>query len=251
MHADRPLPKSRATRHAQFAGAVALAAAAATGAVAGSTLAPSATLPGAAAEPTTAPTGSSAAPTAPSTSTSTGTSSTRPSTTGSSGSTATSATGSSTAGGSFPVDGDGYVDSAARCDDQVPVAFGRTSRALVAVCVDRDGQLEYRGVRLSDKASVNMPASRASDGAIVASNDGVTYAVSPTMLLVSEGDTVIYRDAWIEFREPRFSEDTQKPATTSSSPTAGPTSTGSTSTAPTTTVTTTTVTVTPSSQADS
>ena len=228
MHVDRPLPRSRATRHAQLAGAVALATAAAAGAVAGSTVAPSATLPDAAAEPTTSPstspTASSAAPTG------------------------TSATGSSATGGSFPIDGDGYVDSAARCDDdQVPVAFGRTSRALVAVCVDRDGQLEYRGVRLSDKASGNVPAGRAADGAIVASNDGVTYAVSPSMLLVSEGDTVIYRDAWIEFREPRFSEETQKPAATSTSST----STSPTSTAPTTTVTTTTVTVTPSSREDS
>lgn len=119
------------------------------------------------------------------------------------------------------------------------MAFGRTARALVAVCVDRDGQLEYRGVRLSDEASVSVPASRASGGAIVATNDGVTYAVSPTMLLVSEGDTVIYRDAWIEFREPRFSENAQKPAATT---------TPSTSTPPTSTVTTTTVTVTPSSQ---
>jgi len=137
------------------------------------------------------------------------------------------------------------------------VAFGRTSRALVAVCVDRDGQLEYRGVRLSDEASVTVPASRSSDGAIVATNDGVTYAVSPTMLLVSEGDNVIYRDAWIEFREPRFSEDTT--SSTSSAPTSSPSTSTSpttstaptttrTGTAPTTTVTTTTVTATPSAQ---
>ncbi|HOB48668.1 MAG TPA: hypothetical protein PKK01_05075 [Mycobacterium sp.] len=134
------------------------------------------------------------------------------------------------------------------------MAFGRTSRALVAVCVDRDGQLEYRGVRLSDEASVTVPASRSSDGAIVATNDGVTYAVSPTMLLVSEGDSVIYRDAWIEFREPRFSEDTT--SSTTSAPTSSPSTstapatTTRTSAAPTTTVTTTTVTVTPSAQPD-
>ncbi|MCB0924107.1 MAG: hypothetical protein KDB50_06125 [Mycobacterium sp.] len=125
------------------------------------------------------------------------------------------------------------------------MAFGRTARALVAVCVDRDGQLEYRGVRLSDEASVSMPASKASDGAIIADNSGVTYAVSPAMLLVSEGDTVIYRDVWIEFREPRFSEDT---ATDTATPTTTTTSPATTS--PTTTVTTTTVTVTPSSQED-
>jgi len=199
-----------------------LAAATAIGLFAGATLAAFTNLPGAAAEPTT----SSTTPTPSTTSTKS------PSTTGTS--TPTS-TGSGAA--TYPADDNGYIDSEARCDDgQMPVAFGRTSRALVAVCVDREGQLEYRGVRLSDDASVSMPAGRASDGAIVATNDGVTYAVSSTMLLVSEGDTVIYRDAWIEYREPRFS-----PSTTSSSPT---------SAAPTSTVTTTTVTVTPSSQED-
>jgi len=246
MHPDRPQPRSRATRPAQFAAAVALTAAAATGTVAGSVVSPWATLPGAAAEPTTSPT-------APSTSTSTSTSTSKStSTTGSS--TAAPSSGSAAAD-TFSLDDSGYVDSAARCDeDQVPVAFGRTSRALVAVCVDRDGQLEYRGVRLSDEASVTVPASRSSDGAIVATNDGVTYAVSPTMLLVSEGDSVIYRDAWIEFREPRFSEDTT--SSTTSAPTSSPSTstapatTTRTSAAPTTTVTTTTVTVTPSAQPD-
>ena len=36
----------------------------------------------------------------------------------------------------------------------------RTERSLVAVCVDRDGDLEYRGVRLSDKASLELPVTR-------------------------------------------------------------------------------------------
>lgn len=117
----------------------------------------------------------------------------------------------------YPSDGYGYTDSAARCDDTA-VEFGRTSRALVAICVNPDGQLEYRGVRLSDQAAITMPASRDADGTITASNDGVSYSVTPELLLVSEGDTVIYRDAWIEFREPGFS------GATSGSPSA-PTST--------------------------
>lgn len=131
----------------------------------------------------------------------------------------------------FPLDEHGYVNSAARCDDdQAAVAFGRTARALVAICVGRDGQLEYRGVRLSDRASVHMPAGKTGDGAIVATNAGVTYAVSPSMLLVSEGDTVLYRDAWVEFRQPRFSDAPK---------------TGGTTAIPTTTVSTTTVTMSP------
>ena len=141
----------------------------------------------------------------------------------------------------------GYLNTAARCDDdQTLMAFGRTSRAMVAVCVDPDGELEYRGVRLSDQAATTLSATRASDGSIIATNDGVTYAISPTFFLVSEGDAVLYRDSWIEFHQPRFSG---TPTTTSTSTS---TTTAAASTAPTTaptvstpTVSTTTVTMAP------
>ena len=139
----------------------------------------------------------------------------------------------------------GYLNTAARCDDdQTLMAFGRTSRAMVAVCVDPDGELEYRGVRLSDQAATTLSATRASDGSIIATNDGVTYAISPTFFLVSEGDSVLYRDSWIEFRQPRFSG---TPTTTSTSTTTTVASTAPT-TAPTVstpTVSTTTVTMAP------
>ena len=128
----------------------------------------------------------------------------------------------------------GYLNTAARCDDdQTLMAFGRTSRAMVAVCVDSDGELEYRGVRLSDQAATTLSATRASDGSIIATNDGVTYAISPTFFLVSEGDSVLYRDAWIEFRQPRFSgapTTTAAPSTSSSPPTSSSPSTVSTTT---------------------
>lgn len=114
----------------------------------------------------------------------------------------------------------GYPGTGAHCDEsQSAVAFGRTTRALVAICVDPDGSLQYRGVRLRDAASLTMPAGRSSSGAIVATNDGVTYAVTPEVLLVSENDTVLYRDAWVEFREPRFSQD----PSSSTKPTGTPT----------------------------
>lgn len=207
MHADSPRPRQRIAGYALLAGTISLTAMAAL----------AATLPDAAAEPSD---GATPTPAAPST---------------------TSA--ASPASGTFRTDDRGYVGSAAQCDaTQVAVAFGRTSRALVAICVNRDGSLQYRGVRLSDQASVSMPAGRSADGAIVATNDAVTYAVSPTMLLVSEGDNVLYRDAWVEFREPRFSGDSP------SSPTS--TASGATTTAaPTTTVSTTTVTLAPSGAA--
>jgi len=146
----------------------------------------------------------------------------------------------------------GYVGSAARCDaTQTLMAYGRTSRALVVICVGPDGQLEYRGVRISDQAALSMAAARASSGTIIATNDGVTYAVSPTMLLVSEGDTVLYRDSWTEFHQPRFSGGSANstPTTTATSSTTTATSSTTTptssSTTPTATVSTTTVTPTP------
>jgi hypothetical protein len=153
-----------------------------------------------------------------------------------------------TSSSAHPSDQRGYLDSSARCDtDQVLMAYGRTARALVAICVGSDGDLEYRGVRLSDEASVTLPAGRASDGSIVATNDGVTYSVSSAAFLVSEGDTVLYRDPWVEFREPRFDDEatsTASPSTTTTS--TAPTSTAPTSTAPTvTTPTVSTTTVTP------
>jgi hypothetical protein len=143
----------------------------------------------------------------------------------------------------------GYVDSSARCDDtQTLMAYGRTARALVVICVNRDGQLEYRGVRISDQAGLSMTATRSPDGTIVATNNGVTYAVSPAMLLVSEGDAVLYRDSWTEFRQARFSQpSTSSQPTTSSSAT---TTTPSGTTAP-ATVSTTTVTMKPTATAPS
>lgn len=134
---------------------------------------------------------------------------------------ATSAPATSTAATSaYPSDRQGYLDSAARCGtDEVLMVHGRTARALVAICVDGDADLLYRGERLSDGASVELPAGRASDGSIVATNDGVTYSVSSAAFLVSEGDTVLYRDPWVEFREGRFAEPAPNTTTTSGPPT--------------------------------
>ena len=148
-------------------------------------------------------------------------------------------------GGDYSSDEYGYLETAARCDDdQTLMAFGRTSRAMVAVCVDPDGELEYRGVRLSDQAAATLTATRASDGSIIATNDGVTYAISPTFFLVSEGAAVLYRDSWIEFRQPRFSG-TPTTTSTSTTTTAASTAPTSTPTVSTTTVSTTTVTMAP------
>ena len=173
---------------------------------------------------------------APTTLTTSASASATPTSTSTSASTTTSTSASTTTSGapaSFHADSHGYVDTGARCDDnQTLMAYGRTSKSLVAICVHADGGLEYRGVRLSDNAPLHLPITRSSDGTLVASNDGVTYAVSPTQILVSSGDDVIYKDSWIEFKEASFSGSSSSSATTSGSAT--------------TTVSTTTVTVTSS-----
>lgn len=126
----------------------------------------------------------------------------------------------------------GYPGTAAHCAGaQSAAAYGRTVRSLVAICVDRDGSLEYRGQRLRDAAALTMPAGRTADGAIVATNDGVTYAVTSTVLLVSEGDSVLYRDPWIEFREPRFDDSTPAPSSAAGTPTVSTTTVTMTPTA--------------------
>ena len=162
------------------------------------------------------------------------------------------ATPTSTSNATYSVDEHGYLDTAARCGTgQTLMEYGRTPRALVAICVDGDGQLEYRGFRLSDEAGLTMSATRSSDGAVIATNDNVTYSVSKDALLVSEGDTVLYRDTWSEFHTPRFPAGS---ATSSTSAAPSPSATSSPSATPTTSITVSTTTVTPkpsTSKADS
>ncbi|HTY27118.1 MAG TPA: hypothetical protein VMD51_03095 [Mycobacterium sp.] len=156
----------------------------------------------------------------------------------------TATTTTSAASSTYKADAKGYIDTKAHCDDsQIVMAYGRTEKSLVAICVDPSGDLEYRGVRLSDNASLRLSASRGSDGTVIANNDGVTYSISPKVFLVSDGDSVIYRDSWIEFVQPGFNE-----SSTSATSTTATTSGSATTTVSTTTVTVTTS-VTPTSKA--
>ena len=151
----------------------------------------------------------------------------------------------------FPADEHGYVNTGARCDDgQTLLMSGRTARALVAVCVGPDGQLQYRGVRLSDRAELVLGASRGPDGSIIARNDDVTYDISPAAFLVSDGDAVLYRDAWADFRQPRLPAGppptSSSAPSTSTAPSSSVAPSSSTPPPPTTTPTVSTTTVTPS-----
>jgi hypothetical protein len=133
-------------------------------------------------------------------------------------------------------DGQGYVDSTARCTTpDTAAAFGSTATSRVAICKTPGGQYEYRGVRLRDGAKLIVPASRSADGAFVAENDGITYTLTPSSLAVSTGKQVIRSEQMVDYHGP---ETPTTPTTATTAATATPTTTPSVP-QPTTTTTTT------------
>lgn len=96
-------------------------------------------------------------------------------------------------------DGQGYVDSTARCSPpDTAVAFGSTDVSRVAICKSSDGKYTYRGVRLSDGAKLILPATASGRG-FVADNDGVTYTLTANALVVSAGGQVIREESMVDF----------------------------------------------------
>jgi hypothetical protein len=98
----------------------------------------------------------------------------------------------------------GFIDTEARCEQSTfAVAFGRTQRSLVAICV-QDGAYEYRGVRLGDEALLTADALAIGDGRFTAENDGVTYTFSAKELVITQGDRVIRTEPMVAYVEPRL-----------------------------------------------
>ena len=157
--------------------------------------------------------------------------------------TSTSPTTTSTSPTTGGTDAQGYVDSAARCgDDQTLVVHGSTQRSRVVICKGSDGAYEYRGVRISDGASLRAAAEATGDGTYVATSDGAEYTVTREELEVTSGGKVIYRDTWVDYQT--VSPTTTATTTTATSTTA-PTTTSTTATTTATTTTTTTTTTSP------
>lgn len=130
----------------------------------------------------------------------------------------------------------GYLDSTARCSGAA-VLFGSTDSSRVAICKTTTGGYEYRGVRVRDGAKLVLSASSSGDGSYSAVNDGITYTVSSSALVVSSGTTVVRTESWVDFHGPQTSTSqtsTSSAPSTSSSPTTSsvPTSTTPTSTTP-------------------
>ena len=116
----------------------------------------------------------------------------------------------------------GFVDSTARCAaPDTAVAFGSTATSRVAICKTSSGKYEYRGVRISDGAKLVVPASASSDGGYVGESDGITYTVTSSSLVVSQGNEVIRREPMVYFHGPK----TTAAAPGTSAPAAPPPST--------------------------
>jgi hypothetical protein len=117
------------------------------------------------------------------------------------------------AGRAPATDDRGLVDSTARCAaPDSAVAFGRTDSSRVAICVDPDGRYEYRGVRVRDGATLITSAEPSGDGGFVAENDGVTYTVTASSLVVAVGERVIRDEPMVDFQEPDSPAEPKPPA---------------------------------------
>lgn len=118
-------------------------------------------------------------------------------------------------------DTQGYLDSTARCTaPDKAVAFGSTATSRVAICQKPDGSYEYRGVRLRDGAKLIVAATRSGDGGYVAANDGITYTVTASSLVVSAGSQVLRREPMVDYHTPEVP--TSATASTAPSSTAPP-----------------------------
>jgi hypothetical protein len=133
------------------------------------------------------------------------------------------------AGAAPAFDSQGYLDSTARCSDTA-VLFGSTDSSRVAICKTSGGQYEYRGVRVRDGAKLILSASSSGDGSYAAVNDGITYTVSSSSLVVSSGGSAVRKESWVDFHGPQTAKSPTGTAPTSSS--AAPSSSSSAPTTP-------------------
>ena len=110
-----------------------------------------------------------------------------------------------------PFDGEGYVNSTARCSKpETAVVFGTTETSRVAICETAAGDFEYRGVRVRDGARLIVAAPQSGD-TFSAESEGVTYTVTTEALSVSVGGDTFRTESWTDFHSP------QAPASSSGS----------------------------------
>ena len=101
-------------------------------------------------------------------------------------------------------DGEGYVNSTARCAaPNTVVVYGSTDNSRVAICKSPGGKYEYRGVRVSDGARLIVPAEASTDGTFETDKHGIEYMVTAKSLVVSQGNKVIREEPMLDFHGPQ------------------------------------------------
>lgn len=91
---------------------------------------------------------------------------------------------------------------AGRCDPgSTPAVMGRTTQSLVVVCEDGPANYYYRGVRLSDGASIELANAVRSSGGFDVTNpvDGTRYRVRPTGISITSPSGQVFSEPMIEY----------------------------------------------------
>ena len=90
----------------------------------------------------------------------------------------------------------------ARCDSgNQPAVMGRTTKSVVVVCEIQPGNFYYRGVRLSDGASIELANVVRSSGGFDVTNptDGTLYRIRPTSLTIAPPDGPASSEPMIQY----------------------------------------------------
>jgi serine/threonine protein kinase len=100
-------------------------------------------------------------------------------------------------------DAQGFIGyPGARCDPgSVPAVMGRTTQSLIVVCEVGPANYYYRGLRLSDGASIELANAVRSSGGFDVTNpvDGTRYQVRPTGISITSPGGQVSSEPMIEY----------------------------------------------------
>lgn len=100
-------------------------------------------------------------------------------------------------------DAQGFVGyPAGRCDPgSTPAAMGRTTQSVIVICEVGPANYYYRGVRLSDGASIELANAVRSSGGFDVTNpmDGTRYQVRPAGISITSPSGQVFSEPMIEY----------------------------------------------------
>jgi hypothetical protein len=91
---------------------------------------------------------------------------------------------------------------AARCDSGTqPAVMGRTAKSVLVVCEIQPGTFYYRGVRVSDGASIELANAVRSSGGFDVTNptDATHYRIRPTSLTIAPPDGPEFYEPMLQY----------------------------------------------------